>query len=263
MSIFLKDSNFIISCAARTGSTMLVHMLRSNPEIMCHGEVFNYRNIGGLAGRYNSLRKSVEHNEALLDLYRRDPNTFLYKVVFDSQERKIAGFKIKTDEIFRRPYSRLRRLLKKDTDIKVLHLYRADLIGQFVSLKVVHDQTGVTLIHSDDQRPTVKPFTADAREFQAFLKDVFRREQKSLDLYGAHRSFMISYEEAIEADAATLQDMQLFLGVNPKPLETTTVKILNHPTSETLLNYQEIEDIYQDVAMKRPIKLFADSTGVE
>ena len=134
---------------------MLVHMLRSNPEIICHGEVFNYRNIGGLAGRYNSLRKSVEHDKALLGLYRRDPNTFLYKVVFDSQERKIAGFKIKTDEIFRRPYSGLRRLLQKDTDIKVLHLYRADLIGQFVSLKVVHDQTGLTLIHSEEQRPSV------------------------------------------------------------------------------------------------------------
>ena len=261
MSIFLKDSSFIISCAARTGSTMLVHMLRSNPEIMCHGEVFNYRNIGGLMGSYNSLRESADHDKALLDLYRKDPNTFLYKVVFDTQDKRIAGFKIKTDEIFRRPYSRLRRLLKKDTDIKVLHLYRADLIGQFVSLKVVHDQTGVTLIHADDQRPTIKPFTADAREFQAFLKDVFRREQKSLDLYGAHRSFMISYEEAVKADATTLQNMQLFLGVNPKPLETTTVKILNHPTSETLLNYQEIEDIYQDVAMKRPINLLADPTG--
>ena len=261
MSIFLKDSSFIISCAARTGSTMLVHMLRSNPEIMCHGEVFNYRNIGGLMGSYNSLRESAEHDKALLDLYRKDPNTFLYKVVFDTQDKRIAGFKIKTDEIFSRPYSRLRRLLKKDTDIKVLHLYRADLIGQFVSLKVVHDQTGVTLIHSDEQRPTVKPFTADAREFQAFLKDVFRREQKSLDLYGAHRSFTISYEEAVKADPAKLQNMQLFLGVNPKPLETTTVKILNHPTSETLLNYQEIKEIYQDIAVKRPITLLADPTG--
>ena len=87
MSIFLKDSSFIISCAARTGSTMLVHMLRSNPEIMCHGEVFNYRNIGGLMGSYNSLRESAEHDKALLDLYRKDPNTFLYKVVFDIKIR--------------------------------------------------------------------------------------------------------------------------------------------------------------------------------
>lgn len=259
--MYLKDSNFIISCAARTGSTMLVHMLRSNPEIICHGEVFNYRNIGGLAGTYNSLRASAAYDETLLNLYRNDPRMFLYKVVFDSQERRIAGFKIKTDEIFRRPYSRLRRLLKKDTDIKVLHLYRADLIDQFVSLKVVNDQTGVTLIHNDEQRPRIKPFTADTSEFQSFLKDVFRREQKSLQLYSAHRSFIISYEEAVRADAATLQNMQVFLGVNPSPLESTTLKILNHPTSETLLNYQEIEEIYQGIAIKRPINLLADLTG--
>ena len=234
---------------------MLVHMLRSNPEIMCHGEVFDYRNIGGLMGAYNLLRESPKHDKALLDLYRTDPSTFLYKIVFDSQDKRIAGFKIKTDEIFRRPYKRLRELLRNDTDIKVLHLYRADLVAQFVSLKVVHDQTGVTLIHSDEERPNVKPFNADVREFQAFLKDVFRREQKSLQLYGAHRSFTISYEEAVETDTAKLQNMQVFLGVNPKPLETTTLKILNHPTLELLLNYQEIEEVYQDSAAQRPINL--------
>ena len=67
---------------------MLVYMLRSNPEIICHGEVFNYRSIGGMVGTYNLLRKSVEHDKALLDLYRSDPRTFLYKIVFDSQEKK-------------------------------------------------------------------------------------------------------------------------------------------------------------------------------
>lgn len=259
MSIFLKDSNFIISCAARTGSTMLVHMLRSNPEIICHGEVFNYGSIGGLAGAYNSLRESPEHDKALLSLYRSDPAAFLYKVVFDNQEKKIAGFKIKTDEIFRRPYKRLRELLRNDTDIKVLHLYRSDLIAQFVSLKVVHDQTGVTLIHNDEDRPTVKSFNADVREFKAFVKNVFRREQKSLDLYRAHRSFVISYEEAVRADTACLQNMQDFLGVSPRALETTTVKILNYPTAETLLNYQEIEEVFHDVATQRPVKLLAQS----
>ena len=59
MSSFLKDFNFIISCVAWTGSKMLVHILLSNPEIMCHGEVFNYRNIGGLMGSYNSLREDA------------------------------------------------------------------------------------------------------------------------------------------------------------------------------------------------------------
>ena len=239
---------------------MLVHMLRSNPEIICHGEVFNYRSIGGLAGSYNSLRESSEHEQALLNLYRTDPATFLYKVVFDNQKKKIAGFKIKTDEIFRRPYRRLRRLLQDDTDIKVLHLYRENLIAQFVSLKVVNDQTGVTLIHNNEDRPDIKPFNADVREFQAFVKDVFRREQKSLDLYRAHRGFVISYEEAERADGASLQNMQEFLGVSPRLLETTTVKILNHPTEETLLNYQEINEIYQDIDTQRPIKLFAPAT---
>ncbi|MCH1579245.1 MAG: hypothetical protein L7S55_00960, partial [Luminiphilus sp.] len=104
----------------------------------------------------------------------------------------------------------------------------------------------------------VRPFNANVREFQAFLKNVLRREQKSLDLYSGHRSFSISYEEAVGADAGALNEMQHFLGVTPKPLETTTLKILNQPTSEILLNYQEIKDIYQESNAQRPIKLRAD-----
>ncbi|NES73345.1 MAG: sulfotransferase, partial [Okeania sp. SIO2D1] len=33
------QTKFIITCAPRTGSTMLRMMLNSHPEIACHGEV--------------------------------------------------------------------------------------------------------------------------------------------------------------------------------------------------------------------------------
>jgi len=38
-----NPSRFIILCAARTGSTMLRHLLNSHPDACCHGEVMGIR----------------------------------------------------------------------------------------------------------------------------------------------------------------------------------------------------------------------------
>ena len=37
---------FMIACAARTGSTMLVRTLRSHPALVMHGEVWGERMVG-------------------------------------------------------------------------------------------------------------------------------------------------------------------------------------------------------------------------
>ncbi len=37
---------FMIACAARTGSTMLVRTLRTHPALLVHGEVWGDRMVG-------------------------------------------------------------------------------------------------------------------------------------------------------------------------------------------------------------------------
>src|SRR5262245_5075326 len=64
-------TRFIILCAARTGSTMLRHMLNSHPDVRCHGEVMTGRSFDALSGGDRDPDPSV--TRALVDRRERDP----------------------------------------------------------------------------------------------------------------------------------------------------------------------------------------------
>lgn len=72
------DTKFIISCAARTGSTMLVHLLRANTNILCHGEVYGGETLGSLWGKYRQLREEdANFDRALHRMAEGGPEDFL------------------------------------------------------------------------------------------------------------------------------------------------------------------------------------------
>jgi hypothetical protein len=79
---------------------MLVHLLRSHPEICAHDEVFSPDKVRGLSGKY--LQRSREEPgfiEWLSAERYRDPIRFLYKFVLDPDGKKAVGFKLKHDEL--------------------------------------------------------------------------------------------------------------------------------------------------------------------
>src|SRR5207249_6431079 len=69
-------NGFMITCPARSGSSMLVHLLRSHPEICAHDEVFSPDKVRGLSGKY--LQKS-----------REDPG-FIEWLSARSEERRVG-----------------------------------------------------------------------------------------------------------------------------------------------------------------------------
>jgi hypothetical protein len=84
----------MITCAARTGSTMLVQLLRSHPDICSHGEIFSPGKIRGLSRRH-VRSEFIDRLSAERD---RDPIKFLYKITLDLQGKKALFFKLKHDE---------------------------------------------------------------------------------------------------------------------------------------------------------------------
>jgi LPS sulfotransferase NodH len=225
---YLRNNKFIVSCAARTGSTMLVHLLRSNPAILCHGEVFDTDSIGHLVAHYARLRRADPYADAQLFAYRSaHPEAFLYDIVFDLQGsgRRVVGFKFKTDEAFDPAFADVAEVIRRDVDIKVIHLRRRNLLDQYVSHQVVLNQTGVTLLQNDDV-PEVSPFTVDVEHLLAYVRDVIDREQRALDVYSGHRGFGVDYEDLVAGIPEVCERMQAFLDVKPVAMTTPTKKIL-------------------------------------
>lgn len=223
----LRNNKFIISCPARSGSTMLLHLLRSNRAVLCHGEVFGGERLGHLAGSYAVRRKGdAAFDDRLHALFEADPKRFLYDIVFDGQGRSVSGFKFKTDEAFGEQCRDIQEMISADSDIKVVQLRRRNLLDQYISHQVVLKQTGVTLVMSGQERPSVEPFLVDVRDAVLYFIDVLEREAKVATAYAHHRRLTVDYEDLAQDGHPVREALQKFLGVPVQPLTTTTRKII-------------------------------------
>ncbi len=223
----LRDNKFIISCSARSGSTMLVHLLRSHPQLLCHGEVFEPSRIGQLDGSYGLRRRNdPTMDQRLMEYWATRPEAFLYDVVFDTQGRRAVGFKFKTDEAFDPAYETIAGLIRDDKDIKVLHLRRKNLLDQYISHQVVLRQTGVTLVTDDSQRPEINRFEVDIDDAVSYATGIVQRERQAGAMYSGHRQAVVDYEDLVQHGNLIRERMQTFLAVPQLPLSTPTRKII-------------------------------------
>jgi hypothetical protein len=232
----------MITGPARTGSSMLVHLLRSHPEICSHAEVFTPKQITGITGIY--LRKSREEARFLERLSRerdRDPIKFLYKIVLDAQGKRVVGFKLKHDELVLPEFKALRNEIAGDLDFRIIHLRRENLLRRFLSHFVANRITHTTLL-VEGQPPIseVPPVRLDPLECERDFETTLRRDAEFRELFARHRSFSLSYEEMISWDPEKIVGLQNFLGVSPRELTTTTKKLGNDNLRRAISNFDEL-----------------------
>jgi hypothetical protein len=113
---------------------MLVHLLRSHPEICAHDEVFSPDKVRGLSGKY--LQRSREDPgfiEWLSAERYRDPIRFLYKFVLDPDGKKAVGFKLKHDELVLPGYETVRNEIVSNRKLRIVHLRRNNLLRRYLS----------------------------------------------------------------------------------------------------------------------------------
>ncbi len=227
MTLHIRDSAFIISCSARTGSTFLVHLLRSNPQILCHGEVIDHKNVGALTGTYGKKRREIEGYDARLNQeMQQHPARFLFANVFDSQGYRVVGFKYKTDESLDPSYKAYTDTIVDNKDIKVIHLKRRNLLDVFISHEVVLKQTGLTMLKEGETPPAIQPFSASPAAVVDYFRGVVGRETKAESMYSGHRHMFVEYEDITKENSEARQTMQRFLDVAVVKLQSPTKKII-------------------------------------
>jgi len=220
---------------------MLVHLLRSHPEICSHCEVFSPNRITGITGTY--LKKSREQADFIERLSRdrdRDPVKFLYKIVLDLQGKKIVGFKLKHDELVLPEYKVLRDEIANDLDFRIIHLRRENLLRRFLSHYVVNRLTHTTLIVEGQAIPEVPPLRLNPLQCQRDFETILRREREFGELFARHRSFSLSYEEFVARDQEKMSSLLDFLGVSQRELTTTTKKLGNDDLRLAIANFDEL-----------------------
>jgi len=116
---------FAIIGSPRTGSSHLVTLLGSHPEILCNGNVFHPKNVWVF---WPKKDLTEETRSELLELRRRDPEALLDRVFASSYGREHVGFKI-----FQGQNDRILDRLIADRNIRKIVLYRRNVLANYAS----------------------------------------------------------------------------------------------------------------------------------
>lgn len=223
---------------------MLVHLLRSHPDICSHDEALSLGKLGGMAGTYeNNLAKrraEPDFADRMAAERDRDPIKFLYKIVLDLQGKKAVCFKFKHDELVLPEYKALRDEIVNDTDFRIIHLRRENLLRRYLSHYIANHVTRVTLAVHGQTVPKMQPVVLDPRECQKDFETVVAREEEVAELFAQHPGFSISYEEMVTPGSEKIQSLLDFIGVPRQELTTTTQKLGCNDLRKVIANLEEL-----------------------
>lgn len=241
-----RHPRFMIACAARTGSTMLVRTLRSHPQLIVHGEVWG-DNMVGVDG---PLAQACESDHALRDALeaRRfaQPERVLRETFLDPHHAQSVGFKLKYDELVRPQWQEIRRLVQADNDLAIVFLHRRDLLRRYLSHQVVLRQTGITVVAAGGTPPPVQPFAVDIDDLLRDIAETRRRTREFEAAFAAHQALHIAYEDLSVDPQAQCDRVFAFLGVEVAPVRVATEKIVRTPPETLVLNYPDVQAALRD-----------------
>ena len=235
-----RHPRFMIACAARTGSTMLVRTLRSHPALIVHGEVWGDRMVGvdGPLGRACDADPAMR--DALEAMRFRQPERVLHEFL-DPHAAQAAGFKLKYDELVRPQWHDVRRLVEADRGLAIVFLHRRDLLRRYLSHQVVLRQTGITVVAAGDAPPPVQPFAVDIDDLLRDITETHRRTREFEAAFAAHPSLQVAYEDLAAHPQAQCDRLFGFLGVEPAPVRVATERIVRTQPEVLVLNYPEVQ----------------------
>lgn len=220
-----KFTKFIILTRSRSGSNLLVSYLESHPNIYIRGEIFHNLN-------------NRNYRKILNWFFNIMPSKF-----------KASGFKIFYYHPLDTKCPELWQELASNADIKIIHLYRKNLIKTIISRHIALK----TDIWSSEKKNLSVSFNLDIPP-QLIDKEINRtlawREEYN-NIFNKHKIFEINYEDFIGASHENLSMIQDFIEVPRKTLSTHLKKQQTKPLEEVVNNYNEIKVYFKKTIWKK------------
>ena len=253
---------FVIWFHSRSGSTHLVSLLDSHPDIACFPEIFyeaegSGKNLFHLSGVHQEeeflehffsyrwgpggasvIRQTSPPKRRLLGLFRRRKGSGVHG------SPSAVGFKLKYRQADDYPKV-YEYLLKHRHRIKVIHLIRENLLASIASSVLcprVLDQFGdwnIPVYASlGDFNRTVRLEPGAILEQLETLKSLICRSRNAVSCFDV---LEVTYEDLVFAENTTSQRLLQFLGVNEAvTLSSQFRKIMPHCLRDSVENFEEI-----------------------
>lgn len=241
---------FFLLSSQRTGSAFLEQCLNSHINVLCQGEIllgygeFYHGFPPAILRRYRRLRTlwQAVSSGAILN-----PKKTMESCWGSKSSEECKAFRLMHNQI-QRDY-RVKRYLKDLLNVKIIHLRRRNLIKQYVSLELMHNQSkyGRFSAHVTTQPELVK-INIDSSKALAYINKIYDQRKESLTLMEHLDYIELDYEDIIRGGAlseeavSTLAD---FLDVQDDRMVSSQVKMNSSNLREVIANFSELELFFE------------------
>ena len=208
---------FVIISRSRTGSTLLMALLRSHPNIHVEGELFKVLN-----------GKSCK--QIWDELYDKHPARI-----------KQVGFKLFYYHPFDDDQSVWDYLLE-DKNISIIHLRRENMLRALVSQKI-GEKTKQWTQHINAKGSADKVIQLDPEECRTTFENISAYEERTRQQFARHKTYVECTYERLAADGYNLAN-ELYAQFDlPAHKPTTVLKKQNPESMQDLVsNYEEVKE---------------------
>lgn len=246
---------FVIVGTARTGSTLLINLLKSHNQVRVFGELFRSTETIG----WDVKPFATFQPPDVVSLYRTDPVAFLEGHVFRRWPRtcKAVGFKLFYYHARTPEHSIVWDYLAADRDICVLHLRRRNLLAQYYSLRLAHQTNSWTKSAKPQGNPP--PMNLDPQECRDHFGWVRALEEDCAAFFARHDVHDIWYEDLVADQAKTIAAVQERLGLAREFVKPTIARQRITPLRLAVANYDDLSTRLADT----PWSVFFDDDDLE
>jgi LPS sulfotransferase NodH len=245
-------NKFILLGHHRCGSTLLAGSLHCHQNVNMFGEIFNDE----LEERQKAYRSGILHcrEERPLSVTEQDyyesgdAAEFLERSIFFKRYANpiAVGFKLfyttgRDDPDMMKAW----RYLVGDKDLRVIHLYRRNLLESLLSLSLalITDQWHIPKGREPERHPAgTKPIDLPVKYCEEYFHRIDKLRQRAREKFHDHRILEITYEEDLCLSyQETYARVCNFIGVPKEEARVILMKQATHKPAEQINNYAELQ----------------------
>jgi len=258
----LDDNNrqyckYIILGSARTGSSLLVELLKSHPSVISFSELFMDQ-----YSPFNYLGYPHHSDENLLDYRNNNPVEFMENLVFKPYRRNISavGFKLFYYQAHNGRLGKVWNYLKSLDDLKIVHIKRRNSFHSLISSKHAAEkgaskypewamkeiqQFNMGIFPEQLSKGEITIINVDYQECLHYFEKV-KSEKDYYEKYFANHSVLnLYYEDLLENMDRECRKLCEFLHLSYAPLKTYAEKQVIAPMKEIVKNYNELKASFE------------------
>lgn len=215
-------TRFVVFAQGRTGSTLLVTLLNSNPSIHCDGEILRKKRL--FPGHLIAARSRLGG-------------------------RDVYGFKLKIYQLWAQKIYDARPFVHglHEDGWKVIYLKRRNILRQVISRMVARHRQG-GLHWSEDGPVRLDRIHVDCGKVVRVIEQRKAYLVKEAEVLEGLPLLPLVYEDHLlhpETHQETVDDVFGFLGVPSVPVETNLIRITSDRLPDFIANYDELVQVIE------------------